>query len=361
MKRSLYVLIAALLLVSLVACMAACGEDEEAPATTAATQGPETTAAPAGDAKVLRMAVPWPVGDPVTDNIEQNFINPFNEAQTQYRIELHAAGALLALPDSFESVRTRTVEIAGWPTAVFGSIVPEFNLAELPFSVNSIEADAEFNAMMTPIYDAALTANHNMKTVYNFTCQGLDVISKEPVETLDDWNGLLCQTISPVTASVVDLLGGAGVAQDFSEGYQSLQKGVIEATLQSGSMVIMFKLNEVAKNITRCYLTPASIGAWINLDVYNEMPDDIKAIFDKCGQDAQKTINANMVTLYHENYETMESVGMEVYPLPGAEREKWAEKLQPYADELLGLVEPAVAEQVKQVTEQLDEQFPYQD
>ena len=50
-----------------------------------------------------------------------------------------------------------------------------------------------------------------------------------------------------MTAKVVELLGGAGVALDFSEGYQALQKGVIEATLQSGSMVIMFKLNEVAE------------------------------------------------------------------------------------------------------------------
>ena len=150
-------------------------------------------------------------------------------------------------------------------------------LAELPFSVNSIEADAEYNVMMTPIYDKALTAN-NMKTAFNFSCQGLDVIAIDPAKTLADWDGLLCQTISPVTAKVVELLGGAGVAMDFSEGYQALDKGVIEATLQSGSMVIMFKLNEVADNITRAYLTPGkSIGAWINMDAYNGMPDDIKA------------------------------------------------------------------------------------
>lgn len=365
MKKSVFVLLAVVLLVSLVGFVAACGGDDEGTETTGATtqttQSTGTTAAPSGDVKVLRMAVPWPVGDPVIDGFEQEFINKFNAAQTQYRIELHPAGALLALPDSFEAVRTRNVEIAGWPTAVFGSIVPEFNLAELPFAVNSIEADAEFNVMMTPIWDKVLTEKHNMKTVVNFTCQGLDIISVEPVKTLEDWDGLLCQTISPVTANVVKLLGGAGVAMDFSEGYQALQKKVIESTLQSGSMVIMFKLNEVAKNITRAYLTPASIGAWINLDVYNSMPDDIKATFDKCGQDAQAAINARMIQLYHENYDKMASLGMTVYPLPGAERAKWAEKLKPYADELLGLVDPATADQVRQVTKQLDEQFPYQD
>lgn len=357
MKKSIPILIAGLLLVCLVCSLAACGGDE-----TATTAGQtETTAAPTGDAKVLRMAVPWPVGDPVTDNFQKNFIDKFNAAQTQYKIELHPAGSLLAMPDQFEAVRTGGVEIAGWPTAVFGSIVPEFMLAELPFAVNSIEADAEFNVMMTPIYDEVLIAKHNMKTVVNFTCQGLDIISVDPVKTSADWNGLLCQTISPVTAKVVELLGGAGVAMDFSEGYQALQKKVIEATLQSGSMVIMFKLNEVAKNITRAYLTPASIGAWINLDVYNSMPDDIKAIFDKCGQDAQAAINADMIRLYHENYDTMASIGMTVYPLPSAEREKWAELLKPYADELLAGVDPATADKVREVTKQLDEEYPYKD
>ncbi|HLC23766.1 MAG TPA: TRAP transporter substrate-binding protein DctP [Dehalococcoidia bacterium] len=358
MKRSVFILIAALLLVALVVSLAACGEEETA---TTAGGGSETTSAATGNAKVLRMAIPWPVGDPVTENIQHNFIDKFNAAQNQYVIELHPAGALMALGDEFEAVRTGAVEIAGWPTAVFGSVVPEFMLAELPFSVNSIEADAEYNVLLTPIFDKAVTAKHNMKTVYNFTCQGLDIVSVKPVQTLDDWNGLLCQTISPVTAKVVELLGGAGVAMDFSEGYQALQKKVIEATPESGSMVIMFKLNEVADYITRAYLTPASIGAWINMDVYNAMPDDIKAIFDQCGKDAQTAINADMIQLYHTNYDKMAELGMTVYPLPSAERDKWAEKVKSYNDELLAGVDQATADQLRQATQELAQKYPYQD
>lgn len=362
MRRSIFILIAVLLLVSLVGLTAGCGGDEDGTEAAVTTAGADTTAAAPSDAKVLRLAVPWPVGDPVTNNL-QEFVDKFNaQAGGKYVIELHPGGSLIAMPDEFEAVRTGGVEMAGWPTAVFGSIVPEFMLAELPFAVNSIEADAEYNVAMTPIYDKVLTEKHNMKTVFNFTCQGLDIISKEPVKTLADWDGLLCQTISPVTAKVVELLGGAGVAMEFSEGYQALQKGVIEATLQSGSMVIMFKLNEVAQNITRAYLTPASIGVWINLDVYNEMPDDIKALIDDLGQkQTQAAINANMIELYHGNYDEMANLGMTVYPLPGAERDTWAEKLTPYADELLGNVDQATADEVRTITQDLDEKYPYQD
>jgi TRAP-type C4-dicarboxylate transport system substrate-binding protein len=358
MRRYAFVLIAALLLISLIGLVAACGSST-ANEVTQTSQSSGTTAASNANAKVLRMAIPWPVGDPVTDNIQQNFIDKFNAAQTQYKIELHPAGALMALGDEFEAVQSGTVEIAGWPTAVFGNVVPEFMLAELPFAVNSIEADAAYNVLLTPIFDAAVTAKQNMKTIYNFTCQGLDIVSVKPVRTLADWKGLLCQTISPVTAKVVELLGGAGVAMDFSEGYQALQKKVIEATPESGSMVIQFKLNEVAKNITKCYLTPASIGAWINLDVYNGMPDDIKAIFDQCGKDAQAAINANMIQLYHTNYDKMTSLGMTVYPLPSDERDKWAAVVKPYDDTILAGVSQTVADQITQATQQLDQQYPY--
>ncbi len=91
------------------------------------------------------------------------------------------------------------------------------------------------------------------------------------------------------------------------------------------------------------------------------MPDDIKAIFDKIGLDAQAAINANMIKLYHENYDTMAGIGMTVYPLPGAERVTWAEKVQPYTEELLGGVDQATADLVRADHQQLDEKYPYMD
>jgi hypothetical protein len=52
---------------------------------------------------------------------------------------------------------------------------------------------------------------------------------------------------------------------------------------------------------------------------------------------------------------------MTVYPLPGAERDKWAQLTAPYSEELLGAVDPATADQVSQATKELDEKYPYQD
>ncbi len=364
MRKSGFVWIAVLLLVGLMSLTAACGGDDATTETTAAPTettagGTETTAAAVdkGDRTVLRWNSPHPLGDPVTVPQEE-FVAAFNAAQDKYFIELHASGQLMAMGDQFDGLQSKAVEFAEWPIAVFGSVVPEFNLAELPFAVNSIEADAAYTQKMHPIYAKAVE-KYNMKPVFVFTCQGLDVISIDPVKTLDDWKGLLCQTISPVTANVVQLLGGSGVAMDFTEGYQGLQKKVIEATLQSGTFVNMFKLYEVAKNVTRGYLTPAAIGVFINMDVYNQMPDDIKAIFDKLAADTEVATNEKMIGFYKSALEEMKTNGMTTYNLPAAERELWAEKVKPYSEELLGKVDPAVADQVRQITQELDTQFPY--
>jgi TRAP-type transport system periplasmic protein len=311
------------------------------------------------EAKVLRLAVPWPVGDPVTNNI-QTFVDKFNtQAKGKYTIELHAGGSLLAMGDSMEAVKNGTVEMAGWPVGVFGSVDPVFAMAELPFAVNSVEGDAAFTVSMQPLYDKVMTDKFNMKPVFVFTCLGLDIISVEPLKTLADWKGLLCQTISPQTAKVVELLSGSGVAMDFSEGYQAIQKKVIEASLQSGSMMIMFKMNEVAKYVTSAYLTPASIGIFINLDTYKKMPKDIQKLVVDLGKEAQTSTNANFVKVYDENYTTMAGMGITVYKLPKAERDNWAKLLAPYRAELLAQMDATTAKSIIDITADLDKKFPY--
>jgi TRAP-type C4-dicarboxylate transport system substrate-binding protein len=341
MKKLVIILVAAALLLMSVGTLVSCGE-----------AAPEK-------AVVLRLAVPWPPGDPVTNNI-QEFVDKFNaQAKGKYTIELHPSGSLLALGDSFDALKNGAVEMAGWPIGVFGSIDPVFACAELPFAVNSVQGDAAFTVEMQPLYDKVMTAKYNMKPLFCFTCLGLDIISVEPVKTLEDWKGLLCQTISPQTAKVVELLGGAGVAMDFSEGYQAIQKKVIEASLQSGSMMIMFKMNEVAKYVTSCYLTPASIGVFLNLDVYNKMPKDIQKLIVDLGQEAQTSTNAFFVNVYSENYKTMADLGMTVYRLPKAERDRWAALLVPYADELLGQMDKDTAQKLRTITSELDQKYPY--
>ncbi len=105
--------------------------------------------------------------------------------------------------------------------------------------------------------------------------------ASKPVKTLDDWKGELTQSISPVTAQVITLLGGSAVAIDFTEGYQAMQKKVIDATLQSAGFVKNFKAVGSGKYVTRSYLVPAGGGLFVNEDVYQGFSDEIKQIWER--------------------------------------------------------------------------------
>jgi TRAP-type C4-dicarboxylate transport system substrate-binding protein len=340
MKRLLLILIACAIILMSMGTIISCSSE------------PEETV-------VLRMAVPWPIGDPVTNNI-QEFIDKFNDqADGKYVIELHPSESLVALMESMDALRNGTVEMAGWPIGIYGNLDPVFSCAELPFVVNSVEGDAALTVEMMPLYDEVMTEKFNMKPVFAFTCLGIDMMSKEPVHTLADWKGLLTQTISPQTAKVVELLGGAGVAMPFAEGYQGLQKKTIEASLQSGSMMIMFKMNEVADYVLSAYLTPASIVIAVNLDVYNDMPKDIQELVVKLGKEAQASTNEFFIDVYFKNYDTMDDLGITVYRLPKAERDVWAEKLDPYAEELFAEMDPDMAKKIRTIAEDLDKKYPY--
>jgi TRAP-type C4-dicarboxylate transport system substrate-binding protein len=310
---------------------------------------------------VLRLAVPSPEGDPIVTNIE-NWVKDFNQqANGKYIIEIHPGESLVKFPDSLDALRTGAVEIDVWPIGAFSSVEPNFAAAELPFLVNSVQADAALQVEMMPVYNDITTKKFNCKILYSFTCLGSDIMSTKPIQTLADWKGLLCQSVSPQTANIIKLMGGAPVSMGFADAYQALQKKIIEATNQSTSFMIQFKLNEVAKYVLSGYLTPAAVAVAINMDTYNKMPKDMQNLLTKICNKAQADTNNYFIDIYNQNLKTLTDSGVTVYRLPKAERDTWAQLIKPYGDELYSKMSPDFAKKVKDIGAQLDSKYPYQE
>jgi TRAP-type C4-dicarboxylate transport system substrate-binding protein len=343
MKRILILLIAIVVILSTMSFAASCSSKEAAPTKTV----------------TLRLSGPWPPGDPVTDQL-QGLIDKFNKAANgKYIIELHPGAELVKIPESVDAVRTGAVEMCGWPIGVFSSIDPRFAAAELPFAANNVEADAAMAVALLPKYSAFMEEKFNCKAIMSFTCLALDVLSTKPVKTVDDWKGLLVQAVSPQASKFIENLGGAPVPMDFPEAYQALQKKVVDATMQSSSMMIMFKLNEVAKYVTRGYLIPASIIIAVNLDTYKAMPKDIQNALVDAGKQQQKEANDFFIKVAQENTTTLTQMGMEVYSLPKAERDKWQALVQPYTDSLITPMGD-FGKDVLKASEDANKKYPYQ-
>jgi len=282
-------------------------------------------------AKVLRLAGPWPPLDPVSIQL-QAFADKFNaRAGGKYVVEMHPG----------ESLDRR------------------FAAAEVPFLANSVEADAAMQVALMPIYNQFLEKKFNSKMIFSFTCLALDVCGTKSIKTAADWKGLLTQSVSPQSARFIEALGGASVAMPFPEGYQALQKGIVNATMQSSSMMIMFKLHEVAQYVTRGYLIPASLTVAINMDTFRKMPKDMQEILVEVGKQQQKETNDFFIGVDKENTKTLKKLGMEVYTLPKAERDRWAETLQPYCNELFEKMGPEFSAQLKKIAAEVNAKYSY--
>ncbi len=309
--------------------------------------------------KVLRLAGPWPPMDPLTVQLEA-FADKFNQrAGGSYLIEVHPSESLVKIGESMDALRTGAVEMAGFPIGLFASMDRRFAAAELPFLANNAEADAALQVELMPRYSEIMEKKFNSKAIMSFTCLALDVISTKPIKTAADWEGLLVQSVSPQSAKFIEYLGGAPVAMPFSEGYQALQKGVVNASMQSSPMMIMFKMNEVAHYVTRGYLIPAAMIIAINMDVYKKMPGDIQEIIVGIGKKQQIEANNFFINIAEENTVTLRQMGIDVYHLPKEERDRWAEMLKPYCEKLYEDMGPEFAAAVKKVTEAANAKYVY--
>jgi len=92
----------------------------------------------------------------------------------------------------------------------------------------------------------------------------------------------------------------------------------------------------VAKYLTLCYSTPTYLAFHINLDTWNKLPPDIQKIVFNDAQAAANKMQAQQIKEREEtDLNAVVKLGVNVYDLPKAERDKWKAALDPYVTKRL--------------------------
>ncbi len=308
---------------------------------------------------VLRLAGAFPPQDPVGEAMK-SLADRFNQnTDDRYHIEVHYSESLIKSIESLDAVRTGAVEMSIFPIGMFASVDRRFATAEVPFLINNVEGDAAMQIEMMPLYNQFMEKKFRCKAISNFTCMALDVCSTKPVLTADDWKGLLVQSVSPQSGKFINYMKGAAVSMPWTEGYQALQKGVVEATMQSSSMMIMYKLYETSKYVTRGYLIPASIMIVINIDSFKKMPADLQEALLEAGAWESKRFNDLMIRKDDENTRILQEKGLTITNLSKEERDKWEQMVKPYSNSLFEKMPDDFAKQVKEIAAKVNARYPY--
>ena len=208
------------------------------------------------------------------------------------RIEVTVSpgGALGSQREIIESVDLGAIQIGFGECSVYSNYDEAFGVLNLPFLFDNYDqlfaaCDGEMGAWM----EAKLEEETNLH-ILNWLNGGARMIySTKPLETWADLNGLKIRTPeSNVYVSTFSALGANPTPIAMTEVYSSLQQGVVEAmegTLETG---ISYKMYEVCSDMLKSGHIYADCQFVMNKDLYNGLPDDIKAIVDECAADAEK-------------------------------------------------------------------------
>lgn len=275
-----------------------------------------------------------------------------------YKIEYYPAGQMLAFPEIMDGVRTGGAEMGAITPCFHSADDPALGVSELPFLFNNNEAHMEGTKGLYPIYAEILEGKFNQKLLNLHNYMGMALISKKQVKTLEDFDGMLIQAISPVFALIIERLGAAPVTgTPYYEAYQLLEKGTIDGTIQAPSSMFSYALYDVAKYMTSAYLVAAVHGFVINTDVWNSLPADVQNAIAEEAAKTNSVIDEFVHNKYTQDHIDLAAEGVEIYYPPQDELDRWRAAVAPIYDEKKDIY-PEVLEQALAIADAANAKYP---
>jgi TRAP-type C4-dicarboxylate transport system substrate-binding protein len=379
MKRYLLVSLVVLLAVSFL--LSACGSPSptatqapttsapttSAPATTPAATSKPATSAPATSApttqakeKVLRFTISVPPGDPATVAMD-NWAKDFNaKFAGRYKMEPIPGGVLAGTSDTMQVVMTGACEIGNISVTTNGAQDARFSVTEVPFLFNNLDAAIEFSKLVkddrTKIYETKF--NQHLLSDYNIGFRIMTSVKKQ-VKTLEDMKGLLIGVTGPTMSSTMKALGGSPVMEDWTQDLQSLQKGVIDASVAGiPHALVMNKYADVIKYAVNAPFSSSEIVNTINLDIWKSLPADVQAALTAGGTTMEDYCNTAFKAGWNDDFKALSAAGVTVFVPGAAELARWAQAVSPVTDAYWKTIPADAAANYKDLAAKANAKYP---
>jgi TRAP-type mannitol/chloroaromatic compound transport system substrate-binding protein len=245
------------------------------------------------------------------------------ERMTGGRIKLthYAGGELVGFAEQIEAAGQRVFEITHHADGFHSFLDPAFGvLTNFPVLMR------DFADLLGWYYNyggrevvTELYAEYNLLPLEYVVMGAEPIMSNVPIRTIADFQGIKMRSVPGLATELYSDLGASVVALGGGEVYTALDTGVIDATEFIGpASNYAYGLHEVTKYIT--YPAPHNVvggdNLSINLDAWNELPDDLKAALES----AIKTLslwNGELVLAEDRvALKKMEAAGLVIYSLP---------------------------------------------
>lgn len=261
------------------------------------------------------------------------------EEQSDGRIDvqifpaMQLGGAPPALMDqAIDGVADVVWTITGYTPGRF----PMAEVFDLPFMPASAEATSQAAYEFYETYLQEELGDVHIIMVHTHG-PGLLHVRGEPVENLDDLEGLKVRGPTRMITALLDQLGATPVGMPVPQVPEALSRGVVDATVLPWEVTRSLRVPELVDTHTnftgdRGLYTTMFVYA-MNKDFYEGLPDDLKAVIDaNSGIEEAAAMGRNMDAADIPAYDMAVELGNPIITLDAEETERWREAAQPVID-----------------------------
>jgi len=116
--------------------------------------------------------------------------------------------------------------------------------------------------------------------------------SEVPIKKLDDLKGLKMMSFG-MLSKIVKELGAAPIGMPIPEVYMAMQKGVLDASLTTYTLLTDRKFGKVIHHVTPVTLGYSPFSMVMNKKVWEKLPKDVQTVFDEVNRDVAPNLFNN--------------------------------------------------------------------
>jgi C4-dicarboxylate-binding protein DctP len=192
-------------------------------------------------------------------------------------VEVYPAAQLMGDSDSLEALAFGEIQMIATTLSVFDRLTDRFQVFDLPFLFRDLAAVERFQRGAT---GQALLRTLDERNIHGlaFWHNGMKQFSASvPLRTPDDARGLTFRIMeSDVLQAQIQAIGGSPQKMAYSEVYQALQAGTVDAQENTFSNMWSSKFYEVQPYITESNHGYIGYLVAVNTDFWEALPPDLR-------------------------------------------------------------------------------------
>jgi TRAP-type C4-dicarboxylate transport system substrate-binding protein len=244
--------------------------------------------------------------------------------------------ALVKASEMYEACRDNVLQAATYGPAYEAGQITLGGIKELPFLFKDLEST---HLMWRKFMEAGFNDYFNSFGIHIVSDMSIDPFvfysSKKwgPIRRLEDLKGCKVRAPGGDISAGIKAMGGIPISIPSGEAYTAMERGTVDAVTMYESAMISFRIYEVAKYDTRANWIGPGLPVMVNLKTWKALPKDIQDIMLRAGEDAYHNLNKEVATYIKDAVDpTLQKAGMEIVPLPAAERERMKKAVGPVWD-----------------------------